>query len=419
MKKNLTFLIILSSFFFFFFTFTSCTKSEKPLLFDFLTKDGTVFATSTVTITFEISDDALHVFEYLLDDTATGTTTVPTITFEELSVGEHHLSLYPLETPTASKTLFFSVNLDGPTVQVKTADREYAIDGSAAPMGRNALVYWSYDTFDLSTQRMAILEYDNNWGKLLVLDGEGGFTKVSPYLDPDAFDKAWITLPDTKRSFYVSDRRVVINDIFYDLFEIGKAYNIYVQGQSDLGTWGNVGNINFRLDERYNSDESPVIEMNAIDLILPTADASGSITINFTGNNLKQYCSQPIHDYFQNDTSRNSELMYLQFGVDLLFYGASITSVQFPHFKQGYDDLSFYKETYWGFTFSRAFVENEQNTTEGTDILVTLELALDTSVLEDGLYFVIPYSDLYLRDQDNRTIDGVQVDHSILQITTN
>jgi len=162
-----------------------------------------------------------------------------------------------------------------------------------------------------------------------------------------------------------------------------------------------------------------VIEMHVTDLRLPTVNASGSITINITGNNLKQYCSQPVHDYFQNDTSRNSELMYLQFGVDLLFDDASVTSVQFPHFKQGYDDLSFYKETYWGFTFSRAFLENEQNTTEGTDILVTLELALDVSSLEDGLYFVIPCNNLYLRDQDNRTIDGVQVDHSILRISTN
>jgi len=416
MKKNITLLIILCSLFFFFFVFTSCTKSKKTLIFDFITEDGTVFATSTVTITFVISDDAIAVFEYLLDDTATGTTTIPTITFEDMAAGEHHLSLYPLNTQAASKTLFFSVNLDGPSVQVNTADREYAIDGSAAPMGRNALVYWSYDTYDLSAQRIAILEYDDDWGKLLVLDGEGGFTKVSPYWDPEAFEKAWITLPVTKRSFYVSDRRVVINDVFYDLFEIGKAYNIYVQGQSDLGTWGSIGNINFRLDERYNSDESPVIEMNVRDLNLPTENASGSITINFTGNNLKQYCSQPVHDYFQNDTTRNSELMYLQFGLDLLFDGASVTSVQFPHFKQGYDDLSFYKETYWGLTFSRAFVENDRNTTEGTDVLVTLELALDKSTIEDGLYFVIPYSDLYLRDQDNRTIDGVQVDHSIIRI---
>lgn len=410
---------ILLTLFSFFLVFTSCAKSERPLFFDFLTEDGSVFATSTVTITYEVNDEALHVFEYLLDDTATGTTTIPTITFEEMESGEHHLSLYPLNTSAASKTLFFSVNLDGPTVQVNTADREYAIDGSAAPMGRNALVYWTYDTYDITQQRFAILEYDDDWGKLLVLDGEGGFTKVSPYWDPQAFEKAWITLPESNRSFYVSDRSVRINDVFYDLFEIGKAYNIYVQGQSDLGTWGNVGNINFRLDERYNSDESPVIEMHVTDLILPTENASGSIAINFTGNNLKSYCSQPVHDYFQNDTTRNSELMYLQFGIDLLFDGASVTSVHFPHFKQGYDNLSFYKKTYWGLTFSRAFVENEQNTAEGTDVLATLKLALDVSTLEDGLYFVIPYSDLYIRDQDNRTIDGVQVDHSIIRISTN
>ncbi len=419
MKKLLTSLITLCSLFFFFFTFTSCTKSQKMFLFDFLTENGTVFATSTVTITFEVSDDDLHAFEYLLDDTATGTTTLPTITFEDMESGEHHLSLFPLDTPSASKTLFFSVNLDGPTVEVHTADREYAIDGSAAPMGRNALVYWIYDTYDLQTQRFAILEYDDGWGKLLVLDGEGGFTKVSPYWDPEAFEKAWITLPESKSSFYVSDRQVVINEVFYDLFEIGKAYNIYVQGQSDLGTWGNVGNINFRLDERYNSDESPVIEMHVTDLILPTENASGSIAINFTGNNLKSYCSQPVQDYFQNDTTRNSELMYLQFGIDLLFDGASVTSVHFPHFKQGYDDLSFYKETYWGLTFSRAFVENDRNTTEGTDVLVTMEFALDESSLDYGIALVIPYNDLFLRDQDNRTIDGVQVDHAIIRISTN
>jgi len=50
-------------------------------LFDFLTENGTVFAISTVTITFEVSDDVLHVFEYLLDDTATDTTTI--INFED------------------------------------------------------------------------------------------------------------------------------------------------------------------------------------------------------------------------------------------------------------------------------------------------------------------------------------------------
>jgi len=157
MKQLIFCLFILSAIFSFFLTLISCTKSEKPLLFDFLTENGTVFATSTVTITFEVSDETIHVFEYLLDDTASGTTTRPTITFEDMAAGEHHLCLFPLETPAASKTLFFSVNLDGPSVQVNTADREYAIDGSAAPMGRNALVYWTYDTYALKTQRFAIL----------------------------------------------------------------------------------------------------------------------------------------------------------------------------------------------------------------------------------------------------------------------
>jgi len=418
MKRLVICFFILVSLCSFFLVFTSCTHSEKPLTFSFLTENGTVFATSTVNIAFEVNDNAFHVFEYRLDEIATGTTIPSTITFQDMAAGEHRLSLFPLETPQASKTLIFSVNLDGPTVEINTADREYAIDGSAAPMGRNALVYWTYNTYVISAQRFAILEYDDDWGKYLVLDGEGGFKRVSPYTDPEAREKAWISLPDNKRSFFVSDRRVSINDVFYDLFEIGKAYNIYVQGQSELGTWGNAGNIRFRLDERYTSDETPMIALHVTDLNLPTENASGSVTLHFTGNNLKQYCSQPVHDYFQNDTTRNSELMYLQFGLDLLFEAASITSVKFPHFRQGYEDFSFYKETYWGLSFSRAFVENDNNTVEGTEVLVTLELALDVSSLKYGLYFVIPYSGLYLRDQDNRTIDGVQVDHSIIHIPT-
>jgi len=117
-----------------------------------------------------------------LDEIATGTTIPSTITFQDMAAGKHRLSLFPLETPQASKTLFFSVNLDGPTVEINTADREYAIDGSAAPMGRNALVYRTYNTYVLSAQRFAILEYDDDWGKYLVLDGEERIFNFKPIL---------------------------------------------------------------------------------------------------------------------------------------------------------------------------------------------------------------------------------------------
>jgi hypothetical protein len=109
--------------------------------------------------------------------------------------------------------------------------------------------------------------------------------------------------------------------------------------------------------------------------------------------------------------------MYLQFGIDFLFDGASVTSVTFPHFKQGFDDYSFWNEDYWGLTFSRGFVENTQNMVEGTETLVNFELALDyNALIGEDLYFIIPYNNLYVRDKDNRTIDGIQVDHSIIKL---
>jgi len=394
----------------------SCTKPFRLFTFNFITEDGITFATSTVLISFKISDGAVHVFQYILDEGEPATTTLTEISLKGIQAGEHILNLSAVELSDASKTFHFSVNLDGPTVNIRTADREYDVEGSAAPMGRNALIYWNYDTYNLMTQRLAILAYDEEWGRLFILDGEGGFTMASPYTDPTAMERAWVQINPNKRSFYVSDNRVVINDVIYDLFETGKAYNIYIQGQSELGTWGNAGNIRFRLDERYSSDESPVIEFAVSDLTLPTREASGSITITFTGRNIKEYCAQGVHDYFQNDTSQNGELMYMQFGLDLLFDGASLTSVYFPHFREGYDDFSFCEENYWGHSFSKGFVENSLNTAEGTDVLVTVEYALDNRVNDDGLYFVIPYNDQYIRDQNNRTIDGIQVDHSIFRI---
>jgi hypothetical protein len=420
MKKHSIILLIAAAFcLILFLAFTGCTKSVKLFTFDFITKEGTVFATSTVSISFEVSDEGVHIFKYVLDGNDPATTVLNAITFEGLSAGEHMLNLSAIEIPEASKTILFTVNLNGPTVEVRTADREYDIEGSAAPMGRNALILWNYDTYDLMAQRLSILEYDEEWGDFLVPDGEGGFTRLSPYTDPTAQEQAWIDLSTHKRSFYASDRCVVINDVLYDLFEIGKSYNIFIQGQSNLGTWGNIGNIRFRLDERYASDQTPVIEFEVTELTLPTSEASGMMTVTFTGQNIKEYCAKPVHDYFQNDTTQNSELMYLQFGLDLLFDGASLTSIEFPHFSEGYDDYSFWQEYYWGYYFSRGFVENQSNTDAGTEVLASVNFALDSSVNDDGIYLVIPYSNMYIRDQSNRTIDGIQVDHTIFRLDLN
>jgi len=392
---------------------SACTVKTPDFIFTITTQEDTTFGSSTILVQWSSPDGLQHSYSCKLNDLAPVIVNENQVSFEDLTAGDHVVKIRPVDIAGPEQTFNFSVNLAGPNVTVKATERDRPSEDKSGvqPFARNTLITWEYDLNNVGINRVAF-RVNSAGREYMKLDNAGGYTMVPSRND------AWIELDPDQRQFYVSDHRAVVNGVEYDLFNMGEDYVIYVQGGNSEGTLGGLSYVSFRLDERYTDENTPIVRISKIETTGPTASASATIKFTIKADNVKNFCAEDIHNYYGPDTSRNNRLMLLQLGVNFVTPTSDATDlimlsdVTWTHFAQGYNDYNGIKtDPSTNKTHIYKGLVRSADTTAGTDTVAVIEYAVDESLAGEIIGYGLNTTGSYVRDIENRTIDGIQFDH--------
>ena len=358
---------------------------------DFLNAENE-YATDEVTIEWEPVDGLTHSYIYSLDGAAGVETADCSATFSGLSDGWHTLSVKIAESGELPATFDFRVDTTGPSPMIYGSDRTAAnlADGDIRPFGRYAYIGWEFN------EPVSAVE-------IRFRDAE----------DLSVWLTDWIPWDPAVSGMLVNDELVTLytpDGIAYldHIFEIGHSYLIYVSGYDELGNWG-YGYMTFRFDERYDNSEKPEIYYFPNTITPASTDASGTMEIYVVAPNVRDYALEDIHDYYEPDTARDANLMYIQ--TTLSFdNGLEVEDVSFPDFMDDMKDLSGYVADEGEVTLCRGFVNGEDEPETQDDVLAVITLKFGVDMNGESPVIAID-NNYFIRDSNNRVIDGIVVDN--------
>ncbi|MFW6121690.1 MAG: hypothetical protein ACOC80_12455, partial [Petrotogales bacterium] len=105
--------------------------------------EETAYATTTVTVEWEPIDGLEHSYSYSIDGEKAKTVNSTSVTLNDLSEGNHTLSVKIAEDEGYPSKFDFKVDMTGPSVSIYGTDRYTTAlgDGDFRPFGRYALIY--------------------------------------------------------------------------------------------------------------------------------------------------------------------------------------------------------------------------------------------------------------------------------------
>jgi len=378
----------------------------------FLTTEH-AFNTDSFVLAWEPVDGLDHTYELSVNGGETFETSNASAVIEGLSEGEKQfVEVKPKESDSLPSKFFFEIDKTGPTVTFTYGtDREIAAlqKSGVLPFGRYMVLSWGYSESVSSLQ--ICFRQNNAPGRPYFIFNPDGTIDTTPNRN-----ESWVDWNPYENSIFVSNEAILINDVEYDPFETGEEYVMYIQATDALGNVGGLNYESFEFSERYDETNTPFIGAFPIAYVAPTEEASGLLLMGIAAANVKEYCKDFVHDYFQPDTSYNSDLMYLELHFEDYFEYlhnglVDLIDVEFPNFMEDKKDFSSYKinegdqvEMY------RGFVDGEDEAEEAGIIYSVLYFAIDASL--DGEYFAygLPF-EYFTRDEQNGTIDGIVIDN--------
>jgi hypothetical protein len=363
---------------------------------EFLNED-TAYATTTVNVEWEPVDGLEHSYSYSIDGKEAEIIDETSVTLKDLSEGLHTLSVKIAEDEGYPSKFNFKVDMTGPSVTVYGTDRYTTSlgDGDFRPFGRYALIYWSFSE-PVNAAEIRIRQFTDNGLKWV--------TNWIPW-DPE-YD--WILINDDKVTLYMPQGVAYMEDVC----ELGESYLIYIAGYDELGNW-NYSYASFKLEERYDDDTKPEILVNPVAVTPATEDASGTLTVSVITPNVKEYIANLSQEYFAPDNTENSYLMYLQTTLNHS-EGLVVDSVEMPNYMEKMKDLSQYRVGESAVTFFKGFVAG-LGIEEAYDIIAEVTFKFGTELNGTKPQVGLGY-DYYIRDFNNRTIDGIVVDNFMYNV---
>lgn len=407
---------------------TSNVESESKTLnvynpsVNFLTTQD-AFNSDSFVLEWEPVDGLVHTYEVSVNGGLPFETTSTSATISGLSEGwDQFVEVKPKESDSLPSRFFFDIDMTGPTVVFDYAtDRERPAmpQSGVLPYGRYMVLYWGY-TEQVSSLNVCFRQNNAPGRPYFVFnpDGTVGLTTDR--------NEAWIDWNPAENYSFISNEAIMINGVTYNwVFETGEEYVVYMQATDILGNVGGLNYESFAFNERYDEMNTPFIGALPFDYIAPTEEASGLLIMAVIAPNVKEYCKEFEHDYFENDTTYNSDLMYLELHFqdwyDYLSLGyIDLLDVEFPNFMEDKKDFSSYQigldgGGYTQIEMYRGFANGEDEPEAPSYIYSFIYFAVDEAL--DGA--ILPYwltFDYFTRDEQNGTIDGIIVDNYIYAV---
>ncbi len=364
---------------------------------EFLNEE-TAYATTTVTVEWEPVDGLEHSYSYSIDGDEAKTVNSTSVTLKNLSEGNHTLSVKIAEDEGYPSKFNFKVDMTGPSVSIYGTDRYTTAlgDGDFRPFGRYALIYWGFSE-PVSGAEIRIRQFTD--------EGLVWVTNWIPW-DPE-YD--WILINDDKVTLYMPQGVAYMEDVI----ELGESYLIYIGGYDELGNWNN-NYASFKLEERYTDETKPEIWVDPVAVSPATEEASGTLTVAVGAPNVKEYIENLTQEYFAPDNTENSYLMYLQSTLNHS-EGLEVDTVEMPNFMEHMKDLSQFLVVDNAVTFFKGFVAGLGIEEEAYDIIAVVTFKFGTELNGTKAQVGLGY-DYYIRDFNNRTIDGIVVDNFMYNV---
>jgi len=381
---------------------------------NFLTTEH-AFNTDSFVLVWEPVDGLAHTYELSINGGEAFETSATSAVIDGLSEGENQfVEVKPKESNSLPSKFFFDIDMTGPTVTFTYGtDREIAAmqKSGVLPFGRYMVLSWGYSE-SVSSLQICFRQNNAPGRPYFIFNPDGTIDTTANR------NESWVDWDPYENSIFVSNEAILINDVKYDPFETGEEYVMYIQATDDLGNAGGLNYESFEFSERYDETNTPFISIAGYNYIAPTEEASGLLAVFITAPNVKEYCKDFIHDYFQPDTSYNSDLMYLELHFEDYFGYlqdgmVDLIDVEFPNFMEDKKDFSSFKinddsqiEMY------RGFVNGEDEAEDAGDIYSVLYFAIDESL--DGTIFPCQLTfEYFTRDEQNGTIDGIIIENYI------
>ena len=358
----------------------------------------TAYSTDTVLVSWEPTDGLEHSYLYSVDGAEYVETDQKSVELTELGDGIHSVEVKTFEFNGIPSKYLFEVDTVGPSITIFGSDRYSGFlgDGDFRPFGRYMYTAWQFSEPAVKVE----LRFRETT--------EEGYPWITDWLDWDP-EVGGILLNDELVTLYLTDGTVMMPY----MLELGHTYLLYVKAYDELGNTNNTY-VTFKLEDRYNGEEKPEIFILPISAQPATDEEDGLLLVAVQAQNVKEYIEK-AKEYFAPDNTENGELMYLQ---NSLFYSEEleVSEVVFPVFIPEKKNVSSFADfddesVLDKLVLLRGFVNEPSEIEESSDIIAFIEFSFGPEM--NGQEISLGLGDYFIRDNANRTIDGIVVDNFI------
>jgi len=357
------------------------------------TNAETAYATDTVLVSWEPVDGLEHSYLYSVDGAEFVETDQKSVELTELGDGIHSVEVKTTEFNGIPSKYIFEVDTVGPSITIIGSDRYSGFlgDGDFRPFGRYMYAEWQ---FSEPAVKVEIRFRETT---------EEGYPWITDWLDWDP-EVGGILLNDELVTLYLKEGVFMMPS----MLELGHTYLLYVRAYDELGNSNNTY-VTFKLEDRYIGEEKPEIFITPIIVQPATDEEDGSLVIAVQAPNVKEYIEK-AKEYFAPDNTENGELMYLQNSL-VYSQGLEVVKVSFPGFIPEKKNVSSFVDFDDELVLLRGFVNEPSEIEESSDIIAFIEFSFGPEM--NGQEISLGLGDYFIRDNANRTIDGIVVDNFI------
>jgi len=351
----------------------------------------TAYATDTVLVSWEPVDGLEHSYLCSVDGAEFVEIDQKSVELTELGDGIHSVEVKTTEFNGIPSKYLFEVDTVGPSITIFGSDRYSGFlgDGDFRPFGRYMYAVWRFSE--------PAVKVEIRFREVT----EGGYPWITNWLDWDP-EVSGILLNDELVTLYLTEGTFMMPY----MLELGHTYFMYVRAYDELGN-SNYTYVTFKLEDRYTGEDKPKILIEPIMGQPATDEEDGSLVIAVVAPNVKEYIDK-IKEYFAPDNTENGELMYLQ---NSLVYSEEleVAEVIFPGFIPEKKNVSSFKDFGDELVLLRGFVNEPSEIEESSDIIALIEFSFGPEM--NGQEVSLGLGNYFIRDNANRTIDGIVVDN--------
>ncbi len=365
------------------------TVGSPSVIFD---NTQTAYASKNVTVSWQPVDGLDHTYVYSVNGAAFIETDATSVALTGLAEGNHSIQVKTKEFNGTPSKYSFLVDTVGPNVTIYGSDRYSGglADGDFRPFGRYLFVEWAFSE--------PVTKVELRFRALT----EEGYPWVTNWLDWDP-SVSGILLNDEYVALYLKSGLAVMPY----MLELGQSYLLYIMGYDALGN-SNYKYVTFKLEERYTGEDKPEILWVPVVMNPATEEEDGSLVVAVVAPNVRDYIEKE-KAYFAPDNTKNGELMYLQCSLQY-DAGLTVADVFFPEFIPDKKNVSDFVDFGDEIVLVRGFVDEPTEIEAVSDVLAFVEFSFGTGMNGQEVLLALGF-DYYIRDDENRTIDGIVVDN--------